>query len=332
MADETSNNVLDLRDQRLIAALQYDGRLSAERAGRVLGMSSRTVQRRWRALADDGVARVVAVPPLPAWVGSALLLRIRVLRGRIDAITSALAARDDIPFIDLSASGDEISAVAWTKPGSRDRLVFRQLPSTQAVTDVTAATALHVFKEAPDWRHDVLTEQERTELAPAQDTRVGDTPAALRDGDEALAEDATDSALLTALRSDVRASAAAIAARTGLPESTVRRRIAHLAARGLPRTQVVVAPARLGLTIDANIWMKVAPARLDTVGRALAHHPAVHGALATTGVANLHAAVWMADLGALYRFVSMELGTLGVDSADTVIVGQAVKRPGSTAC
>ncbi|WP_329457546.1 Lrp/AsnC family transcriptional regulator [Streptomyces sp. NBC_01497] len=326
MAHDVSEEVLDQTDQRLIAALQCDGRLTAEQAGRVLGMSARTVRRRWRSLADEGVARVVALPPRPAGAGSVLLLRIKVLRGRIDTITSALAARDDIPLIDLSASGDEISAVAWTRPGSRDRLVFRQLPSTQAVTDVTAATALHAFREAPEWRHDVLTPQERAALTPpaGYDSHQALTPAA---GGPAAPADPTDEVVLTELLRDVRAPAAEVAARTGLPESTVRRRIARLGTRGLPRTQVVVDPARLGLAIDANIWMRVAPGRLDAVGRALAGHPAVHGAVATTGVANLHAAVWMRDLDHLYRFVSAELGELGVEYAETVIVGRAVKRP-----
>ncbi|WP_370067587.1 Lrp/AsnC ligand binding domain-containing protein [Streptacidiphilus sp. MAP5-3] len=67
---------------------------------------------------------------------------------------------------------------------------------------------------------------------------------------------------------------------------------------------------------------------MDAVGRALAAHPAVHGALATTGEANLAVAVWFRDLAELYAFVTRDLGALGVDSAETVIVGEVVKRPG----
>ncbi|GAA3244463.1 hypothetical protein GCM10020256_70170 [Streptomyces thermocoprophilus] len=127
MTAESADQVLEMRDQRLIAALQCDGRLSAERAADVLGMSPRTVHRRWQALIADGVCRVVALPVRPPAVG-ALLLRIRVLGARRDALAAALAARDDVPFIDLSASGDEILAVSLTRPGTRDHLVFRELP------------------------------------------------------------------------------------------------------------------------------------------------------------------------------------------------------------
>ncbi|WP_229908846.1 winged helix-turn-helix transcriptional regulator [Streptomyces griseosporeus] len=314
MADQ----VLDIRDQRLIAALQCDGRLTAERAADALGMSPRTVHRRWQALTADGTCRVIALPARPSAVG-ALLLRIRVLGARRDALAAALAARDDIPFIDLSASGDEILAVSLTRPGTRDHLVFRELPATRAVTSVSADTILHLFAEAADWRHDVLTPDERAALTPAGSP----TPPAPDQADQA------DRDILAVLADDARAPAAAVAARTGRPESTVRRRIARLTATGLLRTHVVVDPRRLGLAIDANVLLRVAPDRLDDAGRALAAHPAVHGAFATTGTANLQAAVWMRDLADLYRFLSQDLAGLGVEAAETVIIGQAVKRPGT---
>ncbi|MFH8345473.1 AsnC family transcriptional regulator [Streptomyces sp. NPDC018045] len=312
--------VLGLRDQRLIAALQCDGRLSAERAAEVLGENPRTVHRRWQVLTGDGTVKVFAQPVRPDSVG-ALLLRIKVLKGKLDALTAALAARPDIPFIDLSASGDEISAVAFTEPGSRDHLVFRQLPATPAVASVSAATVLHVFSEASDWRHDVLTAAERAALTPVRDTSV--PPAA-----PGSAPDAVDADILAALRDDARTPAAAIAARTGHPASTVRRRLARLTSDGRLRTQVAVDPRRLGLHIDANVMMRVPPDHLDAVGRTLARHPAVHGAFATSGAANLHAAVWVRDLAALYRLISADLTGLGIAGVETVIVGQAVKRPG----
>jgi len=343
MSGMTENSVvpvLDLQDQRLIAALQCDVRLTAERAGQVLGISPRTVHRRWRALMADGTLRVLAEASWPDSRG-ALLLRIRVLRGKLDVIAAALAAREDIAFIDLATSGDEISAVAWTDPGSRDALVFRQLPSTQAVTSVTAATVLHVFRVAAEWRHDVLTDAEVAALSSGavqaerdqawdQDHARDQEHAQNRDQGRDHALDDVDTAILSVLKEDARASAAAVAARTGYAESTVRRRIAQLVERGRLLTQVVVDPKRLGLTIDANVMMQVSPGRLDQVGRALAAHPAVHGAFATTGPANLYAAVWVRDLAELYRFITHDLGGLGVDSVETVIVGQAVKRPGKT--
>jgi hypothetical protein len=43
---------------------------------------------------------------------------------------------------------------------------------------------------------------------------------------------------------------------------------------------------------------------------------------------NLHIAIWVGDLKHLYRFLTQDLGSLGVEGAETVVVGHAVNRPG----
>ena len=310
------DSALDETDHRLIAALQCDGRLSVERAADVLDLPTRTVARRWTALLRDGDVRVVATPPRPP-VNGVMLLRIRVLRGKIDAVADALAGREDIPMVDLSAGGDQLSAVLLAEPGPRHRLVFRQLPATTAVTSVEAETVIHVFGDAADWRLDALTPAERQLLTRRRPPR-----------DPGHDPDDTDRSLMRALAPDARASAAAVSRATGHPESTVRRRLAALFAHGQLQTQVLVDPQSLGLGVDANLRMRVPPARLDATGRMLAAHPAVHGALATTGAANLYLAVWLRDLDHLYRFITEDLAALDVDDVDTVLVGRAVKRPG----
>ncbi|WP_331760158.1 winged helix-turn-helix transcriptional regulator (plasmid) [Streptomyces sp. NBC_01471] len=306
---------LDQSDLRLIAALQCDGRLTTERAARVLGLNARVVHRRLAALLGSGTVRVIAVPPHGSG-STAMLLRIRVLRGKLDTITAALAARPDIPFIDMSAGGDEITAVLLAD-GPRSRLVFRQLPATKAITSVSAQTVLHVYADATDWRLDALTEAERTGLTPAPPT--SGPPAELGPLDRDLAD---------ALLDDARVTAAALAARTGHPESTVRRHLGSLLRDRALVTQVIVDPRRLGLHVDANLYLQVPPAHLDAAGRALAAHPAVHGVLALTGPANLSAAVWLRDLEDLHSFITRDLASLSITSVDTVLVGHAVKRPG----
>ncbi|MDI5961820.1 AsnC family transcriptional regulator [Streptomyces sp. SL13] len=318
MTRDTAIDVLDGLDQRLVAALQCDGRLSVERAARVLDVGVRTVRRRWARLREDGTLSVVVPPPVPD-LAAVTLLRVRVLRGRLATVAAALAARDDVPMVDVSATGDEISAVAVTGHAPGERLVLEQLPRSSAVTSVTAAAVLHVFRDAYGWRHDVLTAPERAALTPGRPA----VPAGELDD--------VDRRLLSLLAPDARSPAAALAAASGLPDSTVRRRLAALAARGRLATHVLIDARRLGYAVDANLWMRVPPEQLDAAGRALAAHPAVHGALATTGAANLHAAVWLPDLAALYAFVTRDLTGLGIRSVETVLVGEAVKRPGARA-
>ncbi len=310
------SELLDQLDRRLIAALQCDARLTAERAARVLGLSARVAGRRLAALLESGAVQVVAVPPREG-PGSTMLLRIKVLRGKLDTITAALAARPDIAFVDMSAGGEEVAAVLTAAAGQRDRLVFRQLPATSAITSVSAQTVLHVYADATDWRLDALTAAERAELtlagAPSR-TEAELSP--------------LDQALVRALQSDARLTATALATRTGYPESTVRRRLGALLRDRALLTQVIVDPRRLGLEVDANLYLQVPPAHLDAAGRALAAHPAVHGVIALTGTANLSAAVWLRDLEELHRFITRDLAPLSISGIDTVLVGRAVKRPG----
>jgi DNA-binding Lrp family transcriptional regulator len=94
MRNQVEPEALDQLDRRLIAALQGDGRVTVERVSRVLGLPARVATRRLTALLDGGAVRVVAVPPRDS-PGSTMLLRIKVLRGKLDTITAALAARPD---------------------------------------------------------------------------------------------------------------------------------------------------------------------------------------------------------------------------------------------
>ncbi|MCT9009039.1 Lrp/AsnC family transcriptional regulator [Streptomyces rhizosphaerihabitans] len=330
MAHVSADSVLSLTDQRLVAALQCDGRVTAERAAQILGLSSATVRRRLHVLRADGTVRVVISPvarPRNGGSAGALFLRIRVLRGRLDTIVAALAGRDDISFIDVSTSGDEIFAVARTEPGSRDPLVFRQLPSTQAVTSLESATVLHVFRLTSEWRHNVLTAPERAALTPAEP--VPGRTSSGSPGPYGVDTDPLEQSLIDALTPDARLSAAELAGRTGHAETTVRRRIAQLAAQGRLITQVQVDTRRLGLPIEAKLLLHVAPDHLAAAGKALADHPSVHGAFATTGPSNLHAAAYFCDLTALYDFLSRDLVGLGITRVETAIVGRVVKRGGA---
>lgn len=223
-----------------------------------------------------------------------------------------------LPFVDISSTGDEISAVIVTPAGERSRLLFDQFASADAVTEVTAQTILRVHGEAHHWRLPALSETARDMLAPA----VRPAPFVPAPADQ------TEARIRAVLAADGRASAAAIAARAGIPPTTVRRRLHAMDEAGTLLTGVLVDPARLGLHVDANLVLTVPPARLDAVARTLAGHPAVHGVIATTGVANLNVAVWLPGLDDLYDFLTRGLASLDVMAAETILVGEAVKRPG----
>ncbi|TQF05644.1 Lrp/AsnC family transcriptional regulator [Kitasatospora acidiphila] len=328
---DTANpaDALDALDRRLVCALQVDGRAEPGRIAAALGVSARTVTRRLARLRETGVVKVVVQPRAVDDAVGALLLRIRVLQGRVAAVADALADRSDVPFVDVMLGGQEVGAVLVSDQAGRDGLLYRQLPVTGAVTETTVYAVLHLFADAAQWHAGLLTPEETAALTPHPTTPQPTTPPPTVPAPVAAKDDPLDRALLAALTEDARSSAAALATAVGAPESTVRRRLQRLAAAGQLRTHVTVDPRLLGMAVDANLYLALPPGRLAAAGTALAAHPQVHGVVATSGPHNLMAAVFCPDHAALYRFTTEVLGPLGVDRMETVIVARAVKRAGA---
>ncbi|MET9490587.1 Lrp/AsnC family transcriptional regulator [Nocardia sp. NPDC006630] len=311
-----SDTTLDDLDRRIVSALQIDGFAPVARIGEVLGVSGRTISRRLSRLTRSAGLLVTRVPARTSYPADAsMVLRAKVLRGRIDSIADALARRPDVPFVDITLSGDEIVALAIADPHARDRLIYEQLPASSALVSTTALSVLHVFADAADWRAGYLTPDEIAGLTP---------PAAT----EPAAPDDADIHLLTELTRDARLGISVLATATGQSESTVRRRLHRLRAMGLLRTHVSIDSALLGYPVDAHIWMSVSPGRLHDTGLQLASDHRVHGVMATTGPTNLLATVFCRNLPGLYAFVTDTLGPLDIATVDTSVVGRAVQRAG----
>lgn len=309
-----SDLVDDAEDLKVIDALQTDPRVSPEAIAAVIGGNARSLRRRMNRMLSDGTVRVIATPAISLDHG-VLFLRLRVLQGEVEAVAAALARREDIPYIDISVGGDQIAAVMAADPSTSRALVFRQLPATSAVVSVDAQPVIHVFCDSGSWRVGALTAAERAALTPG------------RDDDEKRPSD-LDPLIVRELEAQPRASAAAIAQAIGAPASSVRRRLTEILRTRRVVLQTFVDPRRLGLGLDADLWMRIPPAHLARAGAALAAHPAVHGAFATAGTLNVHAAVWLRDTEDLYTFTTTVLADLGVEELETVVIGQSVKRPG----
>lgn len=309
---------LDDLDRRIVGALQIDGRAEAARIATVLNVSARTVARRLTRMRDARALTVARDVVAEQSVG-ATLLRVRVLRGRLDTIADSFAQRPGVGSVDIVVGGEEIDVLVTSAPADRDRLPFHQLPATGAITSTSAHGVIHTFANASDWRTDALTPDEAAALAPA----VRNTsPHSL---------DHLDTQLLELLAVDARLSQATLAQRAGAPESTVRRRLRRLTDSGMLRTHVTIDPRLLGLAIDANMWLEVPPAHLHAAGQALATHRYTHAVAATTGPANLVAALYCPDLHALYDFTANVLGPLGITRVETNVIARTVKPIGPSA-
>jgi DNA-binding Lrp family transcriptional regulator len=89
-------------------------------------------------------------------------------------------------------------------------------------------------------------------------------------------------------------------------------------------------PQMLGLGVRTVLWLLVEPAQLATVGAALAEHPEVAFAAATTGPTNVHASVHCGTVPALYTYLTTQVAALpGIQRVETTPVIRTIKGAGT---
>ncbi|MFF2146574.1 Lrp/AsnC family transcriptional regulator [Kitasatospora sp. NPDC058190] len=315
--------MLDETDRRIVAALLASPRASWRDISRCLGLSERTVVRRATPLYADGTLRATAVrnpAHFPHLIPMAL--RIRCRPQKIRQVAGALARRPDTLWVDILGGGDEISAIFFLDgPDARNALLLRDLPATDAVDSWTAHTLLRVFPTAFHWTAGLLTREETARLAPdPPPTRP--TPPTSHD---------IDTALITALTEDSRATYTDLARRAETTALTARRRLDALVRGQALRLATEVDLTLLGAHAEALLWINVRPGALEQTAKTLSVHPQVRFTAATTGPANLLIALAAADLEALYSFLITTVGSLnGITTLDTTPLLATVKRTGLT--
>ncbi|MFD8704915.1 Lrp/AsnC family transcriptional regulator [Kitasatospora sp. NPDC059648] len=324
-------------DRRLVHALQVDGRAPFSTIAAVLGVSDRTVARRYARLRSAGAVRVLGGID-PTALGAVLwLLRVRCAPSASVAVAEALARRPETSWVSLSSGGTEITCtVRAESEADSEALLLARLPRTPRVEGVSAHSVLHTFYGGPDSliaKLGPLGAQAVEALRPAPPPNPLESPEPpvpprpLPDRSGPVRLDDGDRRLLAALAADGRAGFEQLAELTGWSPSTVRRRMTELRERGVLYLDIDCDKRLLGAGTRTLLWLSVAPPHLEAAGRALAGHPEVAFAAATTGPTNLYATVVCADQRALYRYLTTRVAALpAVLQVETAPVIRTVKQ------
>jgi DNA-binding Lrp family transcriptional regulator len=312
---------LDALDAQLMHALQVDGRASFSQIAAVLRASDRTVARRYHRLRSAGALRVVGLPNSSRVGRVDWFVRIRCAPDAALAVAATLARRDDTSWVSLASGGTEVTCITHTH-GTLDRStpLLAKLPRGPRISSVTAQCMLRAVAGTAGWpaRTAALSNDQVELLSP---------PAATASGPVELTE--TDRLLLAELAKDGRATYPTLAAATGIPESSARRRLAELRRDGVLYFDIETDPLLFGYTAEAVLWLTVAPAALSTVAAALAQHREIAFAAAITGPTNMFAFVVCADADALYDYLASRVGALpGVLQVETAPLMRSTKRAG----
>ena len=237
----------------------------------------------------------------------------------------------DTRWVHLASGGTEIVCTLQARtPEQRDALFLHGLPGSRRVVQISAHSILHNFNPGP-WQgiSQALSAAQLAKLAgSARPAHAPPGPQASLPTQVLLTPQ--DEPLLAELARDGRASHAALAAAIHWHESTVRRRIDELRRAHLLYFEVDIDNRVLGMNMHAMLWLSVEPARLAEAGQALAAHPEIPFAAATTGPTNLVASAVFRDTRHLYEYLTGELADLpGVSSVQTAPIIRTLKRTGS---
>jgi DNA-binding Lrp family transcriptional regulator len=334
---------LDDLDRRIIHALQINPRAGFHRVAAVLGVSEQTVARRYQRLRGDGLFRVIGLVD-PRSIGQTeWMVRVGCRPGGVAPLADALARRDDVSWVVLSAGGSEIvCSVRSRSPQQRDDLLLQRLPATSQVLSITAHAVMHRFLggAATDWLGygDALSPGEIAALRPPALAAPSGLSGSSEPGSAGPSEQGPsaqlrpeDGPLLDELARDGRCSYAALAAAAGWSVGRVTRRLEALRSAGIVYFDVDLAVELMGFGATGYLWLTVEPASLAAVGEELARHAEIPFAAAISGSANLVAAVLCRDTEALYQYVTTKISaTAGLRQLEISPILRRVKQAGSS--
>lgn len=307
---------LDDVDLQILHALQVDGRLPFSTIAEVIGVSDQTVSRRYSNLRSTKKMRVLGRTD-PLRIGeTSWFVRVRCSPNVATAVGDALARRPETSWVKLTSGGTEIVAVVRAAVHhDSPSLLLEQLPRTANVVDVTANCLLHRFFGGTEGVVQALSAEQVAALRPT--TAADTSPVVLDD---------TDRRLLALLEVDGRADVATLTKDSGIPGTTVRRRIAELRDSGALYFDVDLDYGRLDYTSQTILWLTINPKDLRRAGEMLAAHSEVAFAAATTGTTNLYANVLCADAAALFQYLTTKIAALpSLQAVETAPVIRTLK-------
>jgi Lrp/AsnC family transcriptional regulator, regulator for asnA, asnC and gidA len=142
----------------------------------------------------------------------------------------------------------------------------------------------------------------------------------------ARAVTSTDRAIIRLLQENARISYAELSRATGIPESTVRRRMERLQQRGIIEFAMLADPAKLGYEIRAMIGVRVELTRLNEIAEMLRTMNEVTFAAFLTGSFDVMIQVVVQSQEALVEFLTQRVARIeGVRSTETFVMPWVIK-------
>jgi Lrp/AsnC family transcriptional regulator, regulator for asnA, asnC and gidA len=153
---------IDALDNRLIAILQDDARISQAELAEILGTSEATVRRRMMALINANVMKIAAVTnPFKLGFGLIVIMGLNVQHTHLRSVEAALAALPEVRFLGVTLGSYDLMLEAWFRSND-DLLRFM----TATLVDIPGIASTHSYqvvklsKYTYDWGKGAVDEAE----------------------------------------------------------------------------------------------------------------------------------------------------------------------------
>lgn len=268
--------MIDELDLALVDGLRVDPRVPWPRLALPLGVDPATLSRRWARLAAAGDAWVASYPSADRLgVGLTALVSVECRANEVLAVGARVAADPEAVTVEVvTGRGDLRITVAALDSAQATSYVLDRLCAVPGVLRTRTALVERTLREGSSWRDGALDRGqvealgEPGEGGPSAGDAADGAPQA-----PSVRGVATDWALMRALGADGRMPYVELAKRTGLPATTVRRRIAELRRAGKLVLRCDTSPGLSGHRTGTTLWLNVPAQELPGVTRWLSAQP-----------------------------------------------------------
>lgn len=284
--------MIDELDLALVDALRVDPRAPWSKLAGPLGVDQATLSRRWARLSGDGDAWVTCYPSAEHMgMGLMALVHVECRADCVAAVAATLAADPQAPTVEvISGEADVLVTVAALETSQVTDYVMDRIGRVPGVLRTRTAFVERTVREGSRWHAGALD--------PAQRQAIGVRSAPTAPVGRVLRNALADLALMQALGADGRMPFAELAARTGMPASTARRRVDELRRSGRLVLRCDASLRLSGHAVDTMLWLDVPAAHLQAAAGWFAELPATRMCAVTAGSrANLAVYVMTHQIG-----------------------------------
>ncbi|MEV0702726.1 Lrp/AsnC family transcriptional regulator [Saccharopolyspora sp. NPDC050389] len=310
---------LDAADLDLVAALQRAPRAGVRLLADVLDMAASTVSRRLTRLVEARLLKVISQLNWSVQPAHPQHLWISAQPGAAGQVAREVAALPETQFAAITSGRSDVYCIL--QPAARAAnadLITERVGGIPGVASSHTEIALRSYASAATWQLDRLT--------PEQETRLrAENPAVRQEVRAELGED--ERRVARALQEDGRASAADIARRLDLSQSTAYRIAQSLLERGIVIPRVEIEPALLGFPLEAVISLTTELRSITGIAAELGRHPTARFVSTVAGTASMIYHGAFRDEDDLAGLLTGDLAALeGIKSVEVAVVLRVLTR------